>query len=330
MRSKILLNPGPTNTSFLTKLKQFLGSDVCHREEKFQKKLDAIKKSVLKTGRISGNVSILAGSGTTAMESMISSLCPDNTLIVNAGKYGKRAEDIFKTYNIKHKVINSKTIEDIDLDLNVKWVYFVENETTTGEHYDLETMTSRYPNAKFFIDATSSFGASYYKKFDNKIAALSFCSNKCIQSTPGLGIVVWKDNLNLYERTYFTSLSRYKSGMLPFTLPTQSVSALMHAIKKIETVNNKNLFDKRRDMLIKTFKEIGISTLNHRPANSIVSFVHPKMDYKKLHDFLEQRGIIIYSGVPGVKNSFRVSTMSVKFDHKFRKIKEAFYDSCIC
>ena len=50
------------------------------------------------------------------------------------------------------------------------------------------------------------------------------------------------------------------------------------------------------------------------------------MNYQELHDFLVKKGIVIYSGVPGVKNSFRVSTMSVKFDIKFSKIEEAFHE----
>ena len=59
--------------------------------------------------------------------------------------------------------------------------------------------------------------------------------------------------------------------------------------------------------------------LNKYPSNSIVAFKHPKMQYQELHDFLLERGIVIYSGVSGVDRSFRVSTMSVQFDRKFEK-----------
>ena len=330
MRSKLLLNPGPTNTSLLTKIKQFLGSDVCHREENFQNKLSEIRAAILGMGQMTGNVSILAGSGTTALESMITSLCPPGTLVVSAGKYGERAADIFKTYKIEHKTVCSKNSDDLLENKDIEWVYFVENETSTGENYNLDTMSKKYPNAKFFIDATSAYGASNYARYDDRIAALSFCSNKCIQSTPGLGIVVWKNNSRLYERTYFTSLERYKPGSLPFTLPTQSVAALCHAAKKLKWRNNKDLFDLRRDKLIKSFRRIGINSISRNPSNAIVAFVHPKMNYQKLHNFLAKRNIVIYSGVPGVKNSFRVSTMSVKFDSKFLKIEDAFRDSCLC
>ena len=44
----------------------------------------------------------------------------------------------------------------------------------------------------------------------------------------------------------------------------------------------------------------------------------------------ENFNIVLYSGVPGVDKSFRVATMSVKFDSHFKKIMGAFYDSCLC
>tara|TARA_R110001599_G_scaffold322116_1_gene533075 strand:+ start:339 stop:1331 length:993 start_codon:yes stop_codon:yes gene_type:complete len=330
MFNKLLLNPGPTNTALMTKIKQFLGTDVCHREQSFKETLSDLKRLILNVGNINGNVSILAGSGTTALEAMITSLCPPDTLVIDAGKYGSRAVKIFNTYNIDCKVLKSKTSEDLSVSRNIKWVYFVENETSTGENYSLDAMIEKFPNAKFFIDATSSFGATDYSQFDKKIAALSFCSNKCMQSTPGLGIVVWKDYLEVKQRTFFTSLAHYKGDNLPFTLPTQSVAALFYVTKKLSDKNNKTLFNTRRTKIIKALKIVGINCINENPANSIIAFVHPKLSYLELHNFLLARGIVIYSGVPGIKNSFRISTMSVKFDNKFLKIKEAFHDSCLC
>ena len=43
MRSKILLNPGPTNTRFMTKIKQWIGTDKCHRESDFLDVLNDIQ-----------------------------------------------------------------------------------------------------------------------------------------------------------------------------------------------------------------------------------------------------------------------------------------------
>lgn len=326
----ILLNPGPTNTRFMTKLHQWIGSDRCHRESDFKDILTSLQEKLLSKVFLceNGRIAIMGGSGTAAMEAMISSLVPDEVSVINAGNYGERAISILETFKIKHKIICSKTIDDLSRDEDVKFVYFVENETSTCEHYSLKNMCQIYPNAKFFIDATSSFGASdYYIDYLDRIAALSFCSNKCLQSTPGLGIVIWNEEINTYKRSFYGDLSKYGIGKLPFTLPVQSVHALEYTVSK--NSSNKEAFDARRDRLVKTLSSFGIVCLNKHPANSIIAFRHPNKSYDQLHSFLKNKGIIIYSGITNVDNSFRISTMSVKFDKSFNKIIGELHDSCL-
>ena len=325
--AELLLNPGPTNTRFITKLYQWFGSDKCHREQDFKVILKDLQQKLLKEASFEreGKIAILCGSGTAAMESMIASLAPNGTLIINAGKYGQRAISIFNTYNIEHKVVKSKNIDDLIGCNKTRYVYFVENETSTGEKYSLKKLCDLYPNAQFFIDATSAFGASDYK-LSHRIAALSFCSNKCLQSTPGLGIVIWNAQLKKFKRTYYGDLSKYGIDELPFTLPTQSIYALNYTMSKID---NKLLFDKRRNLLITELAKINIKCINKYPSNSIIAFKHPKMSYEELHDFLKKRKIVIYSGVEGIEKSFRISTMSVNFNKLFNKIIRSFNASCI-
>lgn len=332
LMDKILLNPGPTNTSEEVKDSQHRWSDVCHRTDEFVELLIDTKEKILK--RFSSkansedwNVSIIAGSGTTAMDALISSLL-DNALIIVAGKYGTRAKEMSETYNVRHQVLYCDTIEDLRRNTDLEKIYFVENETTTGEKFDPALMSKIFPNARLYLDATSSFGAARYDKILDKIDAISFCSNKCLQSTPGLGLVIWRKKLTVYNRSYFTNLGKYRiSGDLPFTLPTQALGALNVAL---DSEDNLDSFNARRDRLIQDFKSINIECINLNPSNSIIGFVHPNRSYTSLKYFLESRGIVIYSGIPEVKNSFRVSTMSTKFDKEYKNILEAFSDSCLC
>ena len=324
MISKILLNPGPTNTSFMTKIKQWIGSDKCHREQDFQEKLNNIQK-LLKNQVYSndtGRVAIIAGSGTTAMESMISSIIEDEVVVINAGPYGKRAIDMMSVHKIKHKIVNSKTIDDLQYNDSIDRVYFVENETSSGEKYSLSRMREIYPKAKFYIDATSAFGASEYLRYSDYIIGLSCCSNKCLQSTPGLGIVIWNGTEENKHRSYFGDLSKYGINKLPFTLPTQSLYALEQAIKT--SLNNKNIFDSRRDKIVSDLQKMNIACISKNPCNSVIAFKHPNKNYTELKTFLNKKGIVIYSGVEGIDNSFRVSTMSHIFDKKYYKIIRSF------
>lgn len=324
----ILLNPGPTNTNLKVKKAQNDNTDVCHRTKEFYNILDKTKNNLLE---IFGNtsdfeISILAGSGTTALESMITSLINKKIIIINAGKYGQRAVDICNIYNIEYDVIESKNINDIKKDISVKSLYFVENETSTGENYCPFKIKELFPNAKLYIDATSSFGASSYKNLFSHINSISFCANKCLQSVPGLGIVIYKKNLHLIERTYQTFLNRYINN-IPFTLPVQCIYALHESTK--DQCNNKEIFDKRKDKLIKEFSNIGIKCLNKSPSNSIILFEHPTMIYQQLYNFCLDRGIVIYDNLKNNNKTFRVSTMSSIFDDKFNYIKKVFYDSCL-
>lgn len=322
--SKLLLNPGPTNTRFRTKLAQWFGSDVCHRTDEFSKILEETKKLLLKDFK-NHSIAIMAGSGTTAMEAMICSLVRTTT-IINAGVYGQRAIDMMKQYKIPYKEIKCSNIDELKENKKVKNLYFVENETTTGEKFDIHQISKLYPNANLFIDATSAFGASDYSKV--KISALCFCSNKCLQSTPGLGIVIFKKELlKKNPGSYFLDLKKYIGKNIPFTLPVQSVYALNKTLKLIK--NNKNLFDKRTKHLIDMFSEMGIKCINKNPSNSIVGFIHPYLSYDELKNKLSKKGIVIYAGIKNIKNSFRISTMSFIFDKKINKIKKSFYETCI-
>jgi len=319
----ILLNPGPTNTRESTKNSQHINSDVCHREKSFQLEMENLKKDLVSRSEFADQIGLMAGSGTTALESMIVSLCPDDTLLVNAGNYGLRAEKIFKAYGIRHSVVSSLNIDDLEFNDKIKNVYFVENETSTCETYSLSRMINIYPNANFFIDATSSFGASNYSKYSTRINALSFCSNKCLQSTPGLGIVLWKSSLPIFKRgSFFLNLENYGLGKLPFTIPVQSVYALSDAMK--HNKDNQLIFERRRNNLIKAFDELNIKCINIYPSNSIVGFVHPKLDYNTLSEKLIDEGVVIYSGIENIENSFRIATMSCLFDEKYQYILKTF------
>ena len=330
----ILLNPGPTNTSFFVKLAQWLGSDVCHRTDKFSEDLQETKKQILKIFSKKAKmedweVSIIAGSGTVAMEAMISSLAPPGISLLVSGKYGSRALEIMSAYKILNQQIWSNTIFEVEPSPSVENLYFVHNETSSGETFPIDYMSAKFPNAKFFIDATSSFGSSVYENHLDKINAISFCSNKCLQSTPGLGIVIWKKSLAVKNRSYYSNLSKYTGNNMPFTLPTQSLYALKRATKNFDCKKQKNLFQTRSSNLIFDLSRIGIYCINTVPSNSIVAFKHPYRTYEQLKDFLLTKDIVIYSGVDGIKNSFRISTMSIKFDRKYSKIVRALSDSCV-
>ena len=85
MQQYILLNPGPVNVS--ARVQQALvRGDLCHREEEFSDLLVAIRSKLLRAFAPDGYTTVvISGSGTLAVEAMVSSALPDGKelLVIN-------------------------------------------------------------------------------------------------------------------------------------------------------------------------------------------------------------------------------------------------------
>ena len=104
-------------------------------------------------------------------------------------------------------------------------------------------------------------------------------------------------------------------------MPVQSISALRHTLSNV--YSNQKLFDSRRNRLISDLSKFGIVCLNKNPCNAIIGFRHPTKNYDQLRESLLKNKIVIYSGIDGIENSFRISTISVDFDKKYSKLLKA-------
>ena len=96
----ILLNPGPVVLSKRVR-EALLKPDLCHREIEFVELQNKIRNNLLGVYRLSSEKwasVIFTGSGTSAMESMITSLVPihGKLLIIENGVYGERLTKIAK------------------------------------------------------------------------------------------------------------------------------------------------------------------------------------------------------------------------------------------
>src|SRR5215212_4259321 len=102
MRQHILLNPGPVNVSPRVQ-HALLRGDLCHREEEFSELLGAIRTKLLQAFAPSGYTAVpVTGSGTLAVESMVSSALPEGKklLVINNGVYGERMLHMAEAHRI--------------------------------------------------------------------------------------------------------------------------------------------------------------------------------------------------------------------------------------
>lgn len=173
MRQHILLNPGPVNVS--PRVQQaLLRGDLCHREEEFSDLLVAIRTKLLQAFAPSGGYTAVpvTGSGTLAVESMVSSALPDGKklLVINNGVYGERMLRMAEAHRIPTVELRYEWTQRPDLhqiettlrdDPAIHAVAYVHHETTTGLLNlvtEVGTITHR-AGRWLLLDAVSSLAA---------------------------------------------------------------------------------------------------------------------------------------------------------------------------
>lgn len=334
---KILLNPGPANTSLSVKQSQIV-DDICPRVNEFGELMREIRKELteIAANTLDYSTILFGGSGTASVESVIASVVSsdDNLIIVNNGSYGQRIVDISKTYGLNYHEFKSNFYKQVDLDLLEKFIIknkathiaIIHNETTTGLLNNLERFNNIIlkHNLISIIDAMSSFGAIPINMISNNIDYLCSSSNKNLQGIAGVSFVIAKKSSlerikNYNKKAFYLDLySQFKyleeNNQTRFTPPVQTIYALKQAISelKIETINKRySRYKKLWKIINEKLIEIGFKTyIDEEDQSKIITLYSlPKnIEFEKLHDYLYEYGITIYPSKFN-KTSFRIANI---------------------
>ena len=338
----ILLNPGPVVLSKRVR-EALLKPDLCHREIEFVELQNNIRNNLLGVYKLSSEKwasVIFTGSGTSAMESMITSLVPihGKLLVIENGVYGERLTKIAKIHNIDHVVLHHEWEEEINLsNLNnelqyhkeISHVAVVHHETTTGRLNDIAEIANickKHKNVSLLVDAVSSFGAEELKFDEWNIAACASTANKCLHGVPGVSFVITSRNAispmaATPARTLYLNLIGYLNAQdndkTPFTQSIQTFYGLDEALEELTELggweNRQKKYQSLMNLVRLEFENLKIKPCLGQGKSSCVlnSFYLPEgVSYQKLHDELKKDGFIIYAGQGGLKKSFfRISCM---------------------
>ena len=350
---EILLNPGPVNLSVRVR-QALLRPDLCHREPEFANLQQRIRDQLLAIYDLSPQewtAVLMTGSGTAAMEAMLTSLLPGDArvLVIENGVYGERLSRIAGIYNIPHQRLHydwGATIEADDvaraLTNGITHVALIHHETTTGRLNDLERITApcKAANVPVLLDAVSSFGAEAIKFTDWNLQACAATANKCLHAIPGAAFVICRRNAllsaNAVQRSLYldlrTYLSQQDSGGTPFTQSVQSFYALDEALSEHRDAGGwqtrRDQYRSRMMQVRQGLEKLGIKTL--LPAadcSCILNAFHlpAGISYQTLHDGLKQRGFVIYAGQGGlVKSIFRIAVMGAITSTDIQRLLTAF------
>jgi 2-aminoethylphosphonate-pyruvate transaminase len=224
--------------------------DMNHRDPAFLRMVRETKDRLvaLYPGLQTHTPYLIGGSGTAAVEAMVTSLCPPDrpVLLLANGYYSRRIAEILEIHDIRHKILAFEWLDPIDLDEVARElskgpyhaVLATHHETTSGRLNPIDELAKicRRSEALCLIDAMSSFGADSIDPAG--VDALCSSANKCLHGLPGVSFVLVKQEHralmeSIPRRTYYLSLPLYEGDKPPLTPPVPALSALREALTEV-------------------------------------------------------------------------------------------------
>jgi 2-aminoethylphosphonate-pyruvate transaminase len=333
----LLLTPGPLTTS--RAVKQVMVHDWGSRDAEFIRINRAVLERITEiAGGVGTHVTVgMQGSGTFAVEAMLTSFVPRNgkVLLIINGAYGKRAAKICEIAGRAFAIL--ETPEDTPPDLNkleatlqddkaITHVFIVQCETTSGILNPVKEIASIVAKAgrRLLIDAMSAFGAVALDAKTVQYDALAASSNKCLESVPGMGFIVCRIEALKATKGNATTLvldlhdqwqAMEKTGQWRFTPPIHVIVSLNTAIEEYlaegSVAGRGGRYSSNCRILIDGMRALGFRTLlpDELQAPIIITFhmpADPNFAFQTFYDRLKDRGYVIYPGKLTVADSFRI------------------------
>lgn len=348
----ILLNPGPVTLSRRVR-DALLKPDLCHREPEFATLQQSIRERLLDVYGLDGTTwaaILMTGSGTAAVEAMISSLVPrgGTLLVAENGVYGERMRNIAERHGIDTLPVVSDWQGSIDVGAvrealkqnpRITHVAAVHHETTTGRLNDLSALAGACQEARvaLLLDAVSSFGAEAIDFAQWPLAACAATANKCLHGVPGTSFVIARRTALAAnpKRSLYLDLNAYlaqqDAGGTPFTQSVQTFYALDEALAEFFDEGGwtarRARYRARQAAIRSTLAALEVEPLLEPAASSCVlqAFRLPSgLGYAALHDGLKARGFIIYAGQGKLAAGiFRISAMGDIDDADLARLQDA-------
>lgn len=325
--SRTLLTPGPCQTSETVRMAG-AREDLNHRDPEFLEIIDRIR-SGLEALTLGFRPYLIGGSGTAAMEAMVTSLTVRGSVLVLAdGYYAERMVEILGVHKIPHEVLRFDWLTGWDLDRverqlaqgSYEAVIATHHETTVGRKNPVDKLAAltKPRGVKLWVDAMSSLGADYLPL--DGIDAIVASANKCLHGLPGVSFVLTREKVLPLEggaRTYYLDLTRYEGEVPPLTAPVPTMAAFDQALQEFASQGGqagRNSAYLKKAWALRT----GLARLGYlmpiREEESSVTLVMasiPKpFDFSLWFDWNYQNGFMIYGCKGELREKyFQVSTM---------------------
>jgi len=352
----ILLNPGPVSISEGVR-HAMAAEDLCHRETEYFDLQDQVRKklnSIYQLDEKHWVAVLLGGSGTTALEAMVSSLiaAEARVLVIENGVYGERLSRLANIHRISSNPLNlgwkdAWDMQKIRSELQTgsyTHVLAVHHETTTGRlnpAADLARLCEQ-SGVQLLLDTVSSFAAEEISFSSPALVACAATANKCLHGIPGTCLVMVRSEVLAKSvrppRSMTLDLSLWADHQqrrsTPFTPAVTSLLALNKALDELQQAGGRSGRHARYLHLAsrvgKCLAGLGIRSMLEDGASSCAlrSYALPAgLSYEQLHDGLKLRGFVIYAGQGALASEmFRISTMGDISDYDLGRLLAALED----
>lgn len=307
---------------------------VSHRGPEFRGLLEHLTRGLARIFDTDGDVYVLSGSGTTAVDAMAWSLVRpgEKVLVPVYGEFCRRLADTLARRGAKVTRLDTMPGEAPEPDVilgeletsGYDALALVHNETSTGLAYrwirELARRASQM-GVKVLVDTVSGLGGEEFSIRWGIWAAAS-CSHKALAAPPGASFVALSreavEDLEKRGTPNLTppilDLSRYRvflknRGETPFTPPITVLYALRQAVDRVLKIGveaSVKAHASRASTLYRKLPRLGLKPLVRESglrSNTVAAFKTGRLKASKIKELLEDRGFIIATGMGELRDS---------------------------
>lgn len=296
---RYLMTPGPTEVPPDTLL-AMARPVIHHRTPEFHaimKETIGLLKYVFQT---KGDVFVLAGSGTSAMEACIANTIRPGgrVLCVRTGKFGERWTKIVKTFNGVPvnldvewgRAVNPSAIaKALNEDASIRAVCCQHCDTSTGVANDIKAIgeITRNTDTLLIVDGVSAAGALEFRMDEWGVDMLASGSQKALMMAPGLAFIAaspkaMKSISADQPCSFYFDINKMKkfaeADDTPFTPAITLVYGQLNSLKMIRAEGIENVWS-RHAMLGRACRAaaeaIGLKVFSQNPSDCVTAVLVP-------------------------------------------------------
>jgi len=262
MKKKYLMTPGPTPVCEKT-MAAMAEPIIHHRHPEFQGILGEVREGLKELFQTKQEVLILCCSGTGAMEgAVVNTLAKgDRVIVVRAGKFGERWDEISKAYGLVVDNIDvpwGQAVDPAEVERRLKAapakaVMVQYTETSTGVVHPVKALADlcRNTDTLLLVDGVTGVGVASIPFDEWGIDVLVTGSQKALMLPPGLAFAAlsekaWKagerSDLPKYYFNFKKELKKIKENSTNYTPAITLVIGLREMLARVRQIGFNNVY----------------------------------------------------------------------------------------